>query len=61
MTAPTTPPVDPADASHPYKPTGAALSDVSIVPVNLAGYPAQDFYGTALPGSGTVPAGAVWQ
>jgi hypothetical protein len=63
LTAPTTDPVDPAptDGTHPYKPTSAASSDVSIVPVNLAGYPAQDFYGTARPVSGTMPAGAVWE
>ena len=31
------------------------------VPFDLAGYPAQGFYGTARPESGTIPTGAVWE
>jgi hypothetical protein len=60
LTAPTTPPVDPVDATHPYVPTAAALGDITIVPDTLTDYPAEDFYGTPRP-AGTIPAGAVWQ
>jgi hypothetical protein len=61
LSVPTTDPVDPADPTHPYKPTAAVLSDITIVPFNLAVYPETDFYGTPRPANGTIPAGAVWQ
>jgi hypothetical protein len=61
LTAPTTAPVDPANATHPFVSTTEASSDITIVPSSLTNYPAEDFYGTALPVSGTIPAGAVWQ
>jgi hypothetical protein len=51
-------PVDPSDAAHPFKPSAASLSGITIVNVSaISNYPATDFYGTAR--SGTVPAGAV--
>jgi flagellar hook assembly protein FlgD len=55
LAAPTTAPVD-----TDFRPTTAALTDISIVPDTLTDYPATDFYGTARP-TGPIPAGAVWQ
>jgi hypothetical protein len=58
LTNPTTDPLDPSDATHPYKPAAASLSDITIVDTSaIPGYPEKDFYGASR--SGTVPAGAV--